>query len=379
MKSIFFISFFFLGTAIFGQEIDTLTFFSKAFNKERTVYIKTPRDYKYKSDSVRFPVIYILDGQHSWFVDPILNTFSNLQITKDVPQSVLVIIPHDNRISESRFEDLETLSPLHSFITKDLESQLESYAVNDYRAIIGHSFTASFALKSYLKEPGFYEAVIAHTPLYKFRDLVRSYTENDLTGHANIFISMGGEKDQHHRKNWDMLMAEYPTFFNEINSYMAEHSSHNAVPIAANPAFLTQLFFDYSKRFYHIAEVNENYELTDDPKSIEIEIEKILSASFIADHFYAPEIADLNGIASRFKSNAYPVYAQKIYQVGLRYYPKFWGFHISLYQLLLDQNMEKAQYHLEKAEQFLDALDRPLPEYDSIKTYIAQKKISDSD
>jgi predicted alpha/beta superfamily hydrolase len=373
MKKIIFLIFLFVTTASFAQKLDTLTVFSEAFQEERTIYIKTPRNFKYKSNDTRFPVIYILDGQHNWFVDPVLSTVEGLQMTKDMPQHIVVIIPHENRILESKFQNFKKNSALHQFITNDLNDLLEKYGVNEHRILIGHSFTASFALYSYLKKPGFYQAVIANTPLYKFEYLITEHNKIETLLKNKIYMSVGGTKDQHHKKKWDELQEKYPNYFKDINTYEAGYSSHNAVPIVTTPIFLTKIFDKYSKRYYKIAEVNSNYQLVKKPDSPFEELEKIKSKSFISGVFLTPEIADLNGIASRFSNNNYPHHAKKVYELGLKYYPKFWGFHLSLYQLLKREKPEKALMHLSKAERYLDELDNSFPEYTEIKRYISKE------
>jgi len=57
MKIINFLILFIISSLTYGQEVDTLTFYSKAFKEERTVYIHKPEFYKYKSESVKLPVI----------------------------------------------------------------------------------------------------------------------------------------------------------------------------------------------------------------------------------------------------------------------------------------------------------------------------------
>jgi enterochelin esterase-like enzyme len=167
MKKVLFVILFLFTTNAFSQKIDTLNFYSSAFDQERTIFIKTPRSFKYMSDSVKLPVIYILDGQHEWFINPLLSTIEYLQFTKELPQALLIIIPHNDRRTESVFNSLDHDLPLHQFITNEIENQLEQvkeYNLLKHRTIIGHSFTASFALYSYLKDPDFYESVIANTP-----------------------------------------------------------------------------------------------------------------------------------------------------------------------------------------------------------------------
>lgn len=76
-----------------GQEINTLSFYSKAFNEQRTVCIHKPEFYKHKPESVKLPVIHLLDGQHEWFIEPLLSDIRFLQCTHEIPNTT-VVVPH---------------------------------------------------------------------------------------------------------------------------------------------------------------------------------------------------------------------------------------------------------------------------------------------
>ncbi|WP_224484490.1 alpha/beta hydrolase [Robertkochia aurantiaca] len=377
MKNICIGIFFLCCMTSFCQKTDTLTFFSPAFQEVRNVYIQTPNSLKYASDSVRFPVIYVLDGQHEWFVNPVTNTVNYLQYTHEVPQALLVIIPHENRRSEAAFKELDQNLALHDFITKDLEQQIKNYNIGDHRMIIGHSFTASFALYSFLKEPDFYDAVIANTPLHGLEELVIALKNTSPALRNHIAISIGGPengKDLYHRKRYDELKSKYPDLFDEIITFEADHATHNAVPIVSNPYILNKIYSNYKTRYDRIAEVDQNYQLKKSPESPESIVQDIKTLSKIDEDFIAPDIAALNGIASRFLNSDFEEHATRVYNLGLEYYPKFWGFHISLYQIEKEKSISSAKNHLLLAEKYLDQLDIGLNEYDEVKKFILSEK-----
>ena len=158
---------------LMANTTETITIDSKAFNQKRAITIHLPADFKYQSALVRLPVIYVLDAQHEWFANPMVNNIKYLKTTYEVPNAIIVEIPLVNRNKECAIKSLdgETL-PLHRFITEEIEEVLQPYHPNDYRMLIGHSFSASFALYSYLRGDGFYSAVIAHSPLDRIDELV---------------------------------------------------------------------------------------------------------------------------------------------------------------------------------------------------------------
>ena len=352
--------FLFISTLSYCQEIDTLSFYSNAFQTERTVFIHKPELDKYRSELVKLPVIYLLDGQHEWFINPLLSDINYLRVTHEMPNALVVVIPLTDRNKECVFSDLKTELPLDIFITKELDKQLEKYNPNAFKVLIGHSFSASFSLYSYYNHPDYYTYVIAHSPMDEMDLLVKSFDKDETIDKSRISISVGGiasDKDHYHRKNFNRLEKEYPAFFDSIHVFKADYSTHNAVPIAATPTLLSQLFEPFSSRYTNIAFVNENYNLAEIPESPEKEIAKVKAASLIGNSFYPPEIADLNGLASRYWNNGYEDHAIELYLFEIEFYPKYYDFYISLYNLMLEKSPEKAKKYLLKAENLLKTVE----------------------
>lgn len=372
------ISILFIPYSLFSQKTDTLNFYSKAFDTERTIYVTTPEFYKYRSEEVKLPVIYILDGQHQWFVNPLLSNIRYLQYTHQIPQAIVVTIPLLNRNKECGIKNINDKElPLHQFITQEIDEKIQSYYPNDFKIIIGHSFSASFALYSYLKKPVYYSGVIANTPLDSFRELIVALEKNKEIDNNKIFISVGGTasyEDFYHRKNFDTLKQEFPLFFNSINTFTAENSGHNAVPIVATPYLLTKLFSEFNGRYAEIATVNNNYKLIDKPKSVSDELNKIENASKIANYFYPPEIAELNGLASRYWNSDMNDFAIAIYEMAVKHYPNYYDFHLQLYELLLPTDEKRSKNHLNKAYNLLNTIETNLPEKQAFLNEIKEEK-----
>ncbi|MBI1193756.1 MAG: hypothetical protein GC205_11375 [Bacteroidetes bacterium] len=344
----------------FSQQTDTLTFFSKAFGQECSVVIHLPEFYEYKADTVQLPVVYVLDGQHEWFVDPLLTTLHYLQYTHQIPSVLTVVIPHNNRNQECAVPSLEESLPLDRFITEDLEGQLAAYRPNPYRILIGHSLSALFALYSAQRNPDFYTAVLSCTPPGEFEDLIPRFTTAERYNLDRIYLAIGGlgkEKDYYHRRVYDELKQRYPSFFSAIHTFEADFAAHNAVPIVAIPAFLTELFSDFSSRYIKIAEVDMEYKLVQMPTSIEAELASIRQASRLGDYYYAPQLSDINGLASRYYASGLMDYSAAIYELGIKYFPKYFEFYLSLYDSYLDTDIDRAKFCLLKAEELLRLLE----------------------
>jgi predicted alpha/beta superfamily hydrolase len=373
------LSTFLISSLVSAQKSDTLSFYSNAFGETRNIIIHTPEFYRFQSEKVQLPVIYVLDGQHEWFVNPVLSDIRYLQYTHQIPSALVVVIPHTKRNKECGIIDLDTPLPLDKFITEEVSEAIKNYNPGDYRIIIGHSFTASFSLFSFYKNPGFYSAVIAHSPLDEFEALVNALHNDNKVDKSDIYISVGSispDKDFHHRKKYNETKDKSPEFFSTINTYEAEYAAHNAVPIVSNSAFLSKLFNDFSSRYSSIARVNMNYELIEEPESVSIEINKIMEASQIDGSFYPPELAEINGICSRYLNSGYNSHALKVYELGIEYYPNYYDFYLSLYDILKDSDKSRSKQYLEKAEILLKTTKIETEERDEMLQIIKSEKVT---
>lgn len=224
--------------------------------------------------------------------------------------------------------------PLYKFITEEVDEKLQAYHPGAFKIVIGHSFSASFSLYAYLKKPSYFSAVVAHSPLDHFQELISAFNSKEEIDLGNIYLSVGGgaqHEDFYHRNAFDNLKKKFPNFFTSISYFIADNSDHNAVPIIANPYLLTKLFSTYKERFSEIVVVDEEYKIVELPRSIEVEMTKIQNASKLGTTFYPPEIADLNGLASRYENSNLSDYAQAVYELGIRYFPNYYDFYLQLY------------------------------------------------
>lgn len=376
MKILISLILFIIPSLTYGQEIDTLSFYSEVFKEERTVYIHKPEFYKYKSDSVKFPIIYLLDGQHKCFVKPIISDIEYLRFTKEIPSSIIVVIPLLDRAKECAFVDLKTELPLNQFITEELDEEIKKYNPSDYRILIGHSFSASFSLYSFYNHPDYYTAIIANSPYDKMEMLIEGFEQFKKEYQSRISISIGARhKDVAHRKEYERLRVQHPFFFNSIETFEADYSAHNAVPITAVPTLLTKIFEGYRSRYFKIAQVDMDYKLLYQPNSITEELNKIKVASKIGKYYYPPEISDINGIASRYWNNDLEEYAAKVYELGIKYYPTYYEFYLSLYKLTLNTEKASSMKYLEKAELLLKTVDENWEGKNEIIKEITKEKI----
>ncbi len=207
--------------------------------------------------------------------------------------------------------------------------------------------------------------------------LINGFNQNSNIDKTEISISVGGianNKDVHHRKKYNQLKAEYPIFFNSINTFEADYSAHNAVPIVATPSLLTKIFEDFRGRYSKIASVNMEYKMISVPESISEEMNKIINASTVGKYFYPPEISDINGIASRYWNSGYESYAIEVYELGTKYYPNDYDILLSLYELTLSDNKKKAKSYLYAAQSLLETVELDSNEKNIILEEIKSEK-----
>jgi predicted alpha/beta superfamily hydrolase len=380
MKSLLF-SILLFPSVLFAQTIDTLTIHSEAFGQVRSVYVHQHNLTKYLSADVKVPVIYVLDGQHEWFANPVLSNLKYLSTTHEIPFALIVVIPHKDRYSECGIDSLDGPAlPLHIFITEEVEAALAPYHPGAYRMIIGHSFTASFSLYSQLRSDDFYSAVLANSPLDSFGELVEALDGNPKIDPSSIAISIGSadhDKDSYHRIVYEKAKEKHPDFFESVYTYEANESTHNAVPIVANPYFLSKFFYPFSRRFGDIAVVDREYKLAETPGTVEEEMKKIQEASKVGSAYYPAEIDEINGLASRYWNSDYEDHAIAVYEEGVKHHPNYFDFHVQLYVLYAKRNPEKAKMHLKKSYELVQAFEQAEPDYeellDEIKAEIQDK------
>ena len=65
-----------------------------------------------------------------------------------------------------------------------------------------------------------------------------------------------------------------------------------------------------------------------------------------------------------------------MYQIGLKYYPNYFEFHLQLYELLVNRDKEKAKYHLNKARELVEIIEFESKEKEDVlnEIKIEQKK-----
>lgn len=337
-----------------AQGADTLRFHSNAFGTEREVVVHLPQFHRAASALVRMPVFFVLDGQHEWFVEPVLNDIRFLQYTHEVPQAITVVVPHTDRVKESAERGNEAVHlPLLRMLTDELPPLLERYHPGDYTVLIGHSFTASFALYAKEQKPEVFDAVIALSPLHRIEHYLPAL-EQQLASRPldDVLLAVGGaqpSKDGGHRGPLDrhgdglkrVTLRKYPS------------AGHTSLPIIAFPELLSTLFMDFALRD-SLAPVDDEYQLVSKPGTIEEEMAKVRASLRFRSTELPWEVAEINGLASRYDASGYAAHVLAIYRWGVQLYPNDISMNLYLGEALLPSDRPAAVQALRRALELLE-------------------------
>lgn len=362
-----------LSAALCAQRSDTLRFHSNAFGTERSVVVHLPQFHRYASAEVRMPVIILLDGQHDWFIDPLLNDIRFLQYTHEVPQAIVVTVPHANRVTESATDSITQASmPLLEMLTKELPPLLAPYHPGDLTVLVGHSFTASFALYAHLAAPAAFDAVIALSPLHQVEhSLPRVADRLEKQPNERVLVAVGGaarNKDGGHHAGLTEAIALADPVRTQGRLLFREYPSagHTSLPIIAFPELLSTLFMPYSERD-SLAAVDDEYKLVEVPPAPELFMEQLKTSWSFLGTTIPWGLDEANGLLSRLANSEQNDHVILLLRKAIALYPNFYCFHAWLGEALLERDPVAAKKHVRDALRIMDYYDRDDPDYDEMK------------
>lgn len=357
-----------------AQHIDTLRFQSAAFGAEREVVVHLPEFHRYASAEVRMPVIILLDGQHEWVMEPVLTHIRYLQYTHIVPQAIVVTVPHEDRVKECAPDSIaQPTMPLLELLTKELPPLLQRYHPGDITVLVGHSFTASFALYAYLAAPEAFDAVIALSPLHLVEHSMPRVADR-LEKHENerVLVSVGGAHKLldggHHeglskataaarmeRTNGRMLYREYPS------------AGHTSLPTIAFADLLATLFTDYTVRDTLVPVGRDDYKVLSPPPPPEVLLKQLEATHGFLGSTLPWGLDEANGLLSRLGSSDYTEHVILLLRKAIALYPNYYYFHAWLGDELMERDPVAAKQHVRDALRILEEYDRNDPDYDEMK------------
>jgi uncharacterized protein len=168
---------------------------SAALGEDRTLLVHLPA--AYDKSSRTYPVLYRLDGDSGFFLHTVSAVHYVVNMRDQRPDYIVVAIANTDR---NRDMDPERgADNFIRFIKTELVPYVEkSYRTNGFRILAGQSFSSLFALYSFLKEPGLFDAyLLGSFGLYKpsllplFEDELAKSQELKKVGKKSIFIANG--------------------------------------------------------------------------------------------------------------------------------------------------------------------------------------------
>lgn len=196
---------------------------SKVLNQSRSIDIYVPDNYYITSESITYPVIYLLDGEFLFL--PVVGAVKHLSASSLMPDTIVVAINNFEQAPQ-RSTDVDTeqrvdvLPRLYRgdelagwgnyqankhfvFLQQELIPFIEEhYRVNQFKILTGVSPTATFALYSAWQEQDLFNAYIAinHWPLS-----LKDQDGNSIT--ANIVNSV--KNNNSHKKYFYLAQLEF--------------------------------------------------------------------------------------------------------------------------------------------------------------------------
>ena len=369
---------FLLSGFMLAQQTDTLRFHSEAFGSERTITVRTPTFHRYAAAEVRMPVIVLLDGQHEWFIEPALSDIHYLQYTHIVPQAIVVTVPLVDRVGECAPDSLDqTGMPLLRLLTDELPALLAPYHPSGYTVLVGHSFSASFALYALLQAPEAFDAVIALSPAHLVeRSLPRVEAVLEADAHKRVYVAVGGADrmmDGGHHAILTPVVAGLNGKGDGERLRYGEYPSagHTSLPIIAFPELLATLFKPFALRDT-LAPVDNAYILLRPPPAAAELLRQVEAGLGFLGEPLPWEVAEINGLASRLENSRYNEEAIAVYRRATQLYPKLFDFHASLGALLLARDRPAGLAALRKSLELLESEEAQMPERAQLEAEIRE-------
>jgi predicted alpha/beta superfamily hydrolase len=252
----------------------TRTFGLTSEHTGRSYQVTVELPNRYRSGDRRYPLVVVLDGQ--WVFGPVRDAFRIMALHRELPEAVLVGVAHaepDLRsILQDRARDFtptQATAPSQTGVRAPAEEvgQAASFRralvdeiipaatgglrLDGDRTIVGHSFSALFALDTLLEEPSLFDRWVLASPSVWWDDQVMFRREanhaamtDDVV--ARVFMSAGSEEGGEegfggHREIFERLADRaYPSL--ALSWALFPGESHTSVINAAVSRGLREVF-----------------------------------------------------------------------------------------------------------------------------------------
>lgn len=146
------------------EEEKKIRFQSKILGRSQELLIRLPREYS--TGKARYPLVLFFDAQDKTFANTVATTTDRLLWTHDIPEVILVGVPHQNRSADLSAERQASSSDLfRQSLTDEVLPHLDSlFRTLPVRVFIGYSIGGQFLCNAFAERPGVFNHVIAISP-----------------------------------------------------------------------------------------------------------------------------------------------------------------------------------------------------------------------
>lgn len=251
---------------IFGSSV---SFPSAVLNEERTINIYLPESY-HENDSVRYPVIYVLDG--GWEEDFVhiagLVRFNSQPWIARFPESIVVGIEGNNRrrdftfaVTNIDFIEKEGFSktsfPAYGgsgkyiqFLENELQPSIENmYRTSGKRTVIGESLAGLLCTEILLKQPGLFDDYIIISPSLWWGEEAllkgaRKLLSQNLKRTVNVYIGAPDKEED------AKMYAEAEQLYKILTSNANINSVFDYMPDEIHSTVIHQAVYNAFKKLY---------------------------------------------------------------------------------------------------------------------------------
>ena len=198
--------------AAYSQSSTTISdsIYSKTLNEHRDFWVQLPENYNPKSDDLKYPVVYLLDGFS--LQDELSMVYRNYW-GHYLPNMILVGISNSNnrtrdlttsqikmRRGTSMDQDTGGAENFTQFIEKELMPHIDTkYLTTSYRTLIGHSYAGLFTINILVNHAHLFKNYIAIDPSIewdgqKLLKEAKAKLQSENYKGKSLFVSLAAEQ-----------------------------------------------------------------------------------------------------------------------------------------------------------------------------------------
>lgn len=198
------------------------SFNSEILNEERSYQVYLPPSY-YSNTKVKFPVLYVLDGDYNFHYDSgIIEFLSNSAFT--IPEMILIGVSDKGSTKQLANSDPKKVADTFiQFINSELKPLInKSYRTTNLEMLAGHSKFGIFTTHYWMTQPDDFDVFLAIDPSYWFNEYeivkrLETELQNGFNPKSKLYISQANtqgmridefvavlEKEAQKKENWQL-------------------------------------------------------------------------------------------------------------------------------------------------------------------------------